>query len=110
MRDIIFQLRLNRIKQKGERYKKEQAIRDVYDQYWPNRKKHKVSNIMLVIVVSAIVIYTIASFWIQYRTGVTVDSTLTTCFYAFFGSELLAITGIKISKVFKSEPSDEACG
>lgn len=65
---------------------------------------------MLAIVVSAIIIYTVASFWIQYRTGIPVDATLTTCFYTFWGSELLALTGIKISKVFKPETSDEACG
>ena len=105
-----FKRKLNRIRKQGERYKKEQAVRNAYAEYWPDRKKRRVSNIMLIIVVSAIIIYTVASFWIQYRTGIPVDATLTTCFYTFWGSELLALTGIKISKVFKSETSDEACG
>jgi uncharacterized membrane protein len=105
-----FRRKLNRIRQKGERYKKEQAVRDIYAQYWPDRKKRRISNIMLVIVVAAIIVYTVASFWIQYKTGVPVDATLTTCFYTFWGSELIALTGIKISKVFKTETSDEACG
>lgn len=105
-----FKRKLNRIRKQGERYKKEQAVRNAYAEYWPDRKKRRVSNIMLVIVVAAIIIYTVASFWIQYRTGIPVDATLTTCFYTFWGSELLALTGIKISKVFKSETSDEACG
>lgn len=98
-----FKRKLRKIRRKGEMYKKEKEIIDAYAEYWPDRKKRKVSNIMLAVSVAAIAFYTIASFWIQYKTGVPVDSTLTTCFYAFFGSELLAITGIKISKVFKTE-------
>lgn len=110
MHSKMFKWKLNRIKRQGERYKKEQAIRDAYAEYWPDSKKRKVSNIMLVIVVAAIVIYTVASFWIQYHTGVPVDATLTTCFYTFWGSELIALTGIKISKVIKPSSSDDACG
>lgn len=98
-----FKRKLRKIRRKGEMYKKEKEVRDAYAEYWPDRKERKVSNIMLAVAVTSIVFYTIASFWIQYKTGVPVDSTLTTCFYAFFGSELLAITGIKISKIFKIE-------
>ena len=96
-----FKRKLRKIRRKGEMYKKEKEVRDAYVEYWPDRKKRKVSNIMLAVSVVAIAFYTIASFWIQYKTGVPVDSTLTTCFYAFFGSELIALTTLKTSKIIK---------
>lgn len=64
---------------------------------------------MLAIVVLSIVAYTVASFWLTYATGVSIDSTLTTCFYAFWTVEILSLAGIRISKVKKesnSEPYD----
>ena len=96
-----FKRKLNRIRKQGERYKKEKAVRDAYAEYWPEHKTRKVSNIMLVVIVTAIVIYTVASFWIQYKTGIPVDSTLTTCFYTFWGSELIALATLKTSKIIK---------
>ena len=106
MSEKIFQWKLNRIKKRGERYKREKELRDAYAEYVPDRKKRKVSNVMLVVVIAAIAIYTIASFWVQYRTGVPVDATLTTCFYASFGSELLLLAGIKTSKIIKGSNNE----
>ena len=63
---------------------------------------------MLVVVIVAITIYTIASFWLTYVSGVVVDSTLTTCFYAFFGSELFLLAGIKTSKVLKGRSYEDS--
>lgn len=105
-----FKRKLNKIRQQGERYKKEKAVRDAYAEYWPEHKKRKTSNIMLVISVLAVVIYTIASFWLQYRTGTSIDSTLTTLYYGFWTCEVFALAGIRISKVIKPSSSDEACG
>lgn len=99
MKEKLFQLKLNRIKKRGERYKKEYELKMAYAQYVPERKKRKVSNILLVVVVVAIVVYTVANLWITYATGMSIDSTLTTCFYAFFSSELFLLAGIRISKV-----------
>ena len=96
-----FKRKLRKIRRQGEMYKKEKEVRDAYAEYWPDRKKRKVSNIMLAVSVIAIAFYTVASFWIQYKTGIPVDSTLTTCFYAFFGSELIALTTLKTSKIIK---------
>ena len=50
-----FKRKLNRIRQQGERYKKEQAVRDAYAEYWPEHKKRKTSNIMLLVSIIAIV-------------------------------------------------------
>jgi hypothetical protein len=110
MKTEKFKRKLRKIKRQGEQYKVEKQLRDMYAEYWPEHKKRKTSNVMLAIIVTAITLYTVASFWIQYSTGVPVDSTLTTCFYTFWGSELVALTGIKISKVFKPSSDGEACG
>lgn len=98
MNDERFQRKLRRMKKRGERYKKEKEIRDAYVEYLPERKRRKVSNIMLVIIVVAIVGYTAASFWLQYRTGTSIDPTLTTLFYAFWVTEVVGLVAIKTSK------------
>lgn len=116
MKTEKFKRKLRKIKRQGEQYKIEKQLRDAYAEYWPEHKKRKTSNIMLVIIVFAITVYTVASFWIQYRTGIPVDSTLTTCFYTFWGSELIALATLKTSKIIKGVDSkqeannDEACG
>lgn len=66
------------------------------------RKKIKTSNKVLISTIIAIVGYTIASLCIQYHTGVEVSSTLTTLWFSFWTVEIVALTGIKISKVMKN--------
>ena len=99
MREKLFQWKLNRLKKRGERYKREYKVKSEYMRYLPERKKRKVSNILLVVSVMAITLYTVANLWVTYKTGVSIDSTLTTCFYAFFSSELFLLAGIKIYKI-----------
>lgn len=89
---------------RGERQKAKQKLIDRYAKYYPSRKR-KTSNIILFIIIIAITMYTVASFWLTYSTGVSIDSTLTTCFYTFWGTELALLAGIKVSKVIK-ESSD----
>ena len=101
MTDKQFKRKLNKIKKRGERMKQEYELKEIYAQYVPERKKRKVSNILLAVVVTAIVAYTVASFWLTYVVGVSIDSTLTTCFYTFMGSELFLLAGIKTSKILK---------
>ena len=113
MGDILFQIRLEMIKKRGERYKKEKEIRDAYAEYLPDRKKRKTSNVVLAVSICAVLIYTIACFWLAYVRGVSIDSTLTTCVYAFFGGELLVLGGIKGVKVvtgYNSSQNNDAVG
>ena len=98
MTDTMFKRRLQKLKKRGERYKREKEIKDAYAEYLPDSKKRKVSNVMLVVIVVAILAYTIASFWIQYKTGLTVDSTLSTLYYGFWTVELISLTTIKNHK------------
>lgn len=106
MFDKLFQNKLKRIEKRGERQRAKQELIDKYAQYYPG-KRRKVSNVMLAIIVVAVTIYTIASFWLAYTTGVSIDSTLTTCFYAFWSAEVCALAGIRISKVRKEHENDE---
>ena len=106
MEDKSFQKKLEKIKKKGERQKAKYELEAQYAEYYPG-KKRKVSNVLLVVIVVAIILYTVANFWLTYATGVAIDSTLTTCFYAFWGSELALMAGIRVSKVVKNTDCDE---
>lgn len=101
MREKLFQIKLKRIEARGERQKRKYELEEKYAEYYPHKNGKKVSNIMLVAVILSIVAYTVASFWLAYATGISIDSTLTTCFYTFWSCEVLALAGIRISKVRK---------
>ena len=62
-------------------------------------KKKKVSNVMLVIICTMIILYTAADFALQYFTSIEVSPTLTTAWFAFWGTELVALAAIKTTKV-----------
>lgn len=98
MNDKRFQKKLKRIKERGERMKQEKELRDTYAQYYPEKKEKKVSNVMLTIIVIAIVGYAIANFVLQYQMGMEISSTLTTCWFSFWGVEIAALTSIKLIK------------
>lgn len=70
------------------------------------KPKMKTSNIVLIASITAVVLFTIACLFIQYRTAVEVSSTLITLWYSFWTVEIVALTGIKISKVIKNYTSD----
>ena len=126
MREKLFQRKLKKMQKRGERYKREYELKEAYAKYLPERKKRKVSNIMLVIIVIAIVGYVALDFMLQYKTGTEISPTITTCWFVFWTSEVLALMGIKLSKVKSNydnspyncadtlttdEPEDEeACG
>ena len=63
------------------------------------KQKKEVSKVMLVFIVIAIVLYTIAAFVLQYFTSIEVSPTLTTCWFTFWGTEIVALAIIKTSKV-----------
>lgn len=63
------------------------------------KKKKQISKIMLALIVIAIIIYTGASFVLQYYTGVEPSPTLTTAWFAFWGTELVALAAIRTSKL-----------
>ena len=64
-----------------------------------NKPKKKVSNIMLVLICTMIILYTAATFVLQYFTSVEISPTLTTAWFAFWGTEIVALAAIKAAKV-----------
>lgn len=102
----MFERKLKRIEKRGERQKAKQELIDKYAKYYPS-KHRKVSNIMLVVVVTAIVVYVAANYILQYKTGMSMDSTITTAWFSFFTVEIVALTGIKVSKVIKKPLDDD---
>lgn len=110
MGDKIFQWKLKMIKKRGERYKKEKKLRDAYAKYMPEKRNSKVSNIMLIVIVTAIVGYVVANFWLQSHFGVEVSPTITTCWFTFWGAEIVSLAGIKVTKVIKSNASSNDDG
>ena len=61
--------------------------------------KRKVSNIMLVLICTMIILYTIAAFILQYYTSVEISPTVTTAFFSFWGVEIVNLAIIKTSKL-----------
>ena len=107
IRLAMHERKLKRIQKQGERYKKEKEVMEAYAEYLPDRKARKVSNIMLIIIVVAIVGYVIASFWVQYKTGIAMDPTITTCWFGFWTVEIIALTTIKNNKTKHGESCNE---
>ena len=64
-----------------------------------NKPKKKVSNIMLVLICTMIILYTAAAFVLQYYTSIEISPTVTTSWYAFWGGELICLASIRITKV-----------
>ena len=68
-----------------------------------DKKKKKVSNIMLAVACIMITLYAASDFALQYFTSTEVSPTLTTAWFTFWGSELFCLAGIRVSKVIKGE-------
>lgn len=106
MNEERFQKKLRKIKRDGKQYKQLKEAYDAYAEYMPEHKKRKVSNIMLVISVIAIIGYVVADFILQYQTGVEISTTITTCWFVFWTSEIFILAGIKGVKVLKRHDDD----
>lgn len=106
MTEKRFQRKLEKIKKRGERYKKEKELKDMYAKYVPEKKQRKVSNIMLCIIVVAIIGYVVADFILQYRMGIEISPTITTCWFTFWSVEIVSLASIRVSKVVKEKTND----
>lgn len=62
----------------------------------PFRFKPKFNKVIVSLSIIAIILYTVAAILVQKYTMMELSSTLTTCVYAFFGTELIGLAGIKI--------------
>ena len=99
MTEKQFQRKLKKMQKEGERYKQIKEVSDAYAEYFPGKKEKKVSNIMLIVSVFAVLGYVMAAFWIQLMTGTEISPTVTTLYFAFWTSEIWALTAIKRNKI-----------
>ncbi len=75
---------------------------------FPFRFKPKFNKIIVSLSIVAIISYTVAAIFLQKNTMTELSPTLTTCVYAFFGTELLGLAGIKMcdTRFTQYEPSN----
>lgn len=81
--------------------------------YMPFHIGVKFNKLIVLFCIVAIISYTVAAILLQKYTSMELSPTLTTCVYAFFGTELLGLAGIKIMdtkftiQTYNTEDSDE---
>ena len=75
---------------------------------FPFHIKPKFNKVIVSLSIVAIILYTVAAILLQKYIMMELSPTLTTCVYAFFGTELLGLAGIKIcdTKFTKNESSN----
>lgn len=100
---------LERKKRIAEMKCKERKLKlEVLKLYFPFHFKPKFNKIIVSLSIVAIIAYTIAAILLQKYIMMELSPTLTTCVYAFFGTELIGLAGIKIcdTKFMQGEPSN----
>ena len=71
-----------------------------------NKKKPKINTLDIYVIFSIFVLYTVISQIVAVVYNIQLD-TLTTCFFAAFGGEILSACLIKIFKLKKTEETDK---
>lgn len=79
--------------------------------YFPFCLSVKFNKLIVLLSIITIIFYTVAAILLQKYTLTELSPTLTTCVYAFFGTELLGLAGIKIcdTKFTNQENNDIGC-
>jgi hypothetical protein len=70
------------------------------------KKKHYAQKLLPWIIV-AVMLYTISAFVLQFFNGTEISPTLTTAYFAFWGTEIIAIATIKSVKEGKKNKETE---
>lgn len=88
---------LERKRRIAEMKKEERQLKlQIFKLYLPFHFKLKFNKLIVLLCICTIVLYTIAAILLQKYTMMELSPTLTTCVYAFFGTELIGLAGIKI--------------
>ncbi|MCM1232646.1 MAG: hypothetical protein NC489_21175 [Ruminococcus flavefaciens] len=82
--------------------------REIFKLRFPFKLQLKFNKLIVLCSIVAIIAYTVAAILLQKYTQMELSPTLTTCVYAFFGTELLSLAGIKVfdTKFSQAEPSN----
>ena len=84
-------LRIAEMKRKERNLKKQ-----ILKSYFPFCLTVKFNKLIVLLSIITIISYTVAAILLQKYTMTELSPTLTTCVYAFFGTELIGLAGIKI--------------
>ena len=107
MKEEKFQKKLKKIQQKNEIKKQKNKLRKEKNKYRRfSFSKMKTSNKVLAVAVLAIVLFTAACLYIQYKTEVVINDTLITFWYTFWTAEVVSLAGIKVTKVIRNRNSE----
>lgn len=88
---------LSRKKKIAEKKIEERKLKlEIAKLYLPFHMNIKFNKLIVLFCIVAIVSYTVAAILLQKYTSFELSPTLTTCVFAFFGTELLGLAGIKI--------------
>lgn len=103
MRELALKYKLAKQK-RNERILKYEIIK----MSLPFRITLKFNKLIVLLSIVTIISYTVVAILLQKYTMMELSPTLTTCVYAFFGTELIGLAGIKIcdTKFIQSEPSN----
>jgi len=71
-----------------------------------SRKKKPYAQRLIPVVILAITAYTIADILLQIFIGTEISSTLTTCYFTFWGVEIINLALIKFGKAKVKQPTD----
>lgn len=110
MTEKEFQSKLRKIEKKNQIKEQKHKLMEQRIKYNPIKQildKMKTSNKILIIAVIAVISFTVASMYIQYKTGIEISSTLTTLWFSFWTVEIVTLAGIKVSKVIKTPFSND---
>lgn len=106
MRELVVKYKIAKQK-RNERILRYQIIK----MSLPFRLTLKFNKLIVLLSIVAIISYTVAAILLQKYTMTELSPTLTTCVYAFFGTELLGLAGIKIcdTKFINQDNNDIGC-
>ena len=71
------------------------------------KKKINKSDIILILSILMVVAYAIVDFIMQFKMGFEVSSTLTVAWFAFWGTEIIALASIKNTKTKNQKTEQE---
>ena len=91
MRELAVKYKIAKQKRNERRLKYE-----IIKMSLPFRITLKFNKLIVLLSIVAIISYTVAAILLQKYTLIELSPTLTTCVYAFFGTELLGLAGIKM--------------
>ena len=96
-----FDFKMKKIQSKNKQIELRNKLKAEKHKSKLSKNKIKTSNIVLISAIIAVIIYTAAAMYIQYNTSVEISSTLTEKWFRFWTVEVVALAGIKVTKVFK---------